>query len=443
MHITISSSLITFLFLLEEHTSACPFFNSQRNEKLSSDSPKSHRRLLLRESNTEQSVRSCPRPPSGPSSGAPTAIQTGSPAAPSVDSTTQPTNEPIVPHAAQLPNPQCMSGPLVSVTPTQLCGVVTSIKQQFGVLMKSADNKFKSRLFGASLRLCFHDAGEVLLTDSTDRLGMDGCLQTVNRDNSGLIEQDQIVNTFLEPIWQQHCSSISRADFWALWGKLVIELSASIPVSVDFYFGRFDNTDCSAGAGRLPMASGLLDEVHRVFVVQMGLTLEDAVTLIGAHTIGHMSTSFSGFGNPPTDPRSDTVDFNAWDLSSWILDHDYFRALVGAEWTRFEFNGSQAYSASPSMPLMMLNTDMSIAYALDVDSSGQPQAMACGGSQHCARELSTLNLVNAYASSNDHFVSEFAKSFTKMCNVGYSYDIGSEQVFGKLGHLSKLDCVGI
>lgn len=436
------------------HVHGCPFLDrcngktqlppihDAGHRRLREDNLKGHRSV----SSVERASAYCPRPPGHAATISPSAAPTSfsDRSHPTGDPSSLPTGEPTERHQSQqqqLPPPQCSKVSLRHSTTEELCNIMSSVQEQFTTLIESSDTKLKSRIFGASLRLCFHDAGEVLVNDPNDRLGMDGCLNTQNGDNAGLVELEEEVNTFIEPIWQDHCDKISRADFWAMWGKFVIEASADIAVSVDLYTGRFDNAECALGAGRLPMASGIgLGEIQRVFVDQMGLTLEDAVTLIGAHTVGHMSTSFSGFGHPPDDPRADVVDFNAWDLTSWVLDNAFFRALLGAEWTMFEGpNGAQAFSASPTMPLMMLNTDLSLAFDL-VEVNGVPQMPRCGGPNTCDRQPSTLSTVNAYASDNDLFVQEFAKRFTKMCNVGYSYDTGQEQFTGKFGTLSKLVC---
>ncbi len=122
------------------------------------------------------------------------------------------------------------------------------------------------------MRLAFHDAGEMDQT-SSDSLGPDGCLSE-SGSNAGLVETDSLVNTLLEPIWQQHCDKISRADFWVLFAKLSIEKADSThSMRVAFQFGRQDVTTCNAGIGRLPSADFGLSEFERVFVNQMGLTL--------------------------------------------------------------------------------------------------------------------------------------------------------------------------
>lgn len=121
----------------------------------------------------------------------------------------------------------------------------------------------------------FHDAGEVDMTNFVDLLGPDGCM-CHDGDSAGLTEPTSLVNTVIEPLWQQVCDRISRADFWVLFGKLVVETAASAPVSVAYQYGRRDNVECEGGAGRLPSAQGDLSEISRVFVTQMGLTLNDA-----------------------------------------------------------------------------------------------------------------------------------------------------------------------
>ena len=124
------------------------------------------------------------------------------------------------------------------------------------------------------MRLAFHDAGEFDL-NASDLFGPDGCLAQV-ADSAGLIEANSLVNTFVEPIWQSVCDRISRADFWVLFGKLVLEKAATVsPIFINYQFGRKDNVACNAGAGRLPNAQGDLGEFQRVFVNQMGLTLNN------------------------------------------------------------------------------------------------------------------------------------------------------------------------
>jgi hypothetical protein len=96
-------------------------------------------------------------------------------------------------------------------------------------------------------------------------------------DNAGLVETTSLVNTILEPIWQKYCNLISRADFWALIGKIAVEtsVSASASISIPYQYGRIDSTTCS-DLSRLPSAQKGLSGIQAVFVDRMGLTLTDA-----------------------------------------------------------------------------------------------------------------------------------------------------------------------
>ena len=144
-----------------------------------------------------------------------------------------------------------------------------------------ADDFARSDLFGKSVRLAFHDAGEVDLTKPTDTMGPDGCLSS-SGDNAGLVEPTSPVVTILEPIWQQYCDKISRADFWVLFAKLVLQYTALqnnngfYSISINYQYGRKDKKYCEAGKGRLPNAQNGVKAIKQLFVNQMGLTMNDA-----------------------------------------------------------------------------------------------------------------------------------------------------------------------
>ena len=210
----------------------------------------------------------------------------------------------------------------------------------------------KSSLYGSAIRLVFHDAGEIDMRLVDDKLGPDGCLSS-DGSSAGLTEEGSIVMQLLEPMYQQVCNLISRADFWILIGKLVLKEAIHPPIEVAFQYGRLDNRDCEGGAGRLPDPSGGLAEINRVFVDQMGLSINEAgkiapvhydilvvtllysyryyvhnltvVTLLGAHSLGHTHVGASGFGFEDSD-NAELRD--AWDNTPNVLDNDYFILLV-------------------------------------------------------------------------------------------------------------------
>ena len=234
------------------------------------------------------------KPPSkmptfSPSTKRPTLKPTNSPSnVPSKYPTKSPSNKPSVKPSSRSPTsvPTASSffgvctklngGTLISNN-AGICSAYKSINGNFASYLP-ADDFARSDLFGKSVRLAFHDAGEVDLTKPTDTMGPDGCLSS-SGDNAGLVEPTSPVVTILEPIWQQNCDKISRADFWVLFAKLVLEYTAKTTtdsISISYQYGRKDKKHCEAGKVRLPNGQAGLNEIQRVFVNQMGLTMDDA-----------------------------------------------------------------------------------------------------------------------------------------------------------------------
>ena len=221
-----------------------------------------------------------------------------------------------------------------------------------------------ANIIGNALRLVFHDAGEVDIR-KPDLFGSDGCLSDSN-PNSGLKEANTVAMTIIEPLWQQYCHLISRADFWVMFGKIAAESALTngkfstfvalglvppggappIPpnpspfmpwLNIPYQYGRKDAVgNCDKGAfradnvtHRLPGHQPGLSEYTEVYVKQMGLSVRDGVVLNGAHSVGHVHTAFSGFGNND-DLQKLAADplINSWDESPWTLDNMYFDSLA-------------------------------------------------------------------------------------------------------------------
>ena len=222
-----------------------------------------------------------------------------------------------------------------------------------------------SNLLGSAIRLVFHDAGEVDIR-TADLFGSDGCLAD-NAPNSGLKEKNTIAVVLIEPLWQQYCDKISRADFWVLFGKIAAESAlpngkfsmfmaaaevaapGAIPapanpsnympyLNIPFQYGRKDAVgNCNGGSlradgrtHRLPGHQPGLSEFTEVYVKQMGLDVRTGVVLSGAHTVGHVHTQFSGFGFNDALPLLEAAPTtNAWDETPWSFDNIYFDSLAG------------------------------------------------------------------------------------------------------------------
>jgi hypothetical protein len=297
------------------------------------------------------------------------------------------------------------------IPPADFCEVYDTVATAYLAIPANQ----RRNLFGPLIRLAFHDAGEADLTQP-DSLGPDGCLSS-DTANAGLNGACDEVTLDLEPMWQEVCGKISRADFWALMAKLAVEeaFPNGVASTVKFAYGRRDATECEAGAGRLPQATEGLEEIGRVFEVQMGLTEADAVTLIGAHSVGRVCPANSGFGLGPGG--------STWDNTPTVLDNNFYINLLDQPWIRSQTRGQ--YLRPRGNNDIMLNTDMSLGFDIKADDPGfidAPEFARCVTGQSCgAPTASVYDLVTLYARSEQAvFANAFATSFERMINVGYS-----------------------
>ena len=173
-------------------------------------------------------------------------------------------------------------GAQVLYSPQGLCSAHAGIKEQFLARVKfleaqntNAARKQLASMYGKAVRMVFHDAVDLDLT-KPDLMGADGCIGDAH-DSAGLIEPTSPIFTVYEPIYQSYCDQINRADFYVLMGKLVIETAEPThTIDLTFQYGRRETYDCSEGIGRDPDAQLGVHAIHDSFIVQMGLTYEDA-----------------------------------------------------------------------------------------------------------------------------------------------------------------------
>jgi catalase (peroxidase I) len=363
----------------------------------------------------------------------------------------------------------------------------------------TADIFTQSNIFGIAVRLSFHDAGEVDV-NSNDLLGSDGCL-TNTADNAGLIEPTSLVNTVIEPLWQTVCNRITRADFWVLYASLVVQISEPTDsIDIPYYYGRKDNANCSAGAGRLPLAQPGLSEFRRVFVDQMGLTLAEGVTLLGAHTLGHVHPQVSGYGHIIEGlDYSKNYTANAFGATPHQFDNKYFQILISLPWkSHLQVNRTDiTFWSVLGSKIIMLNADMNIAFPINVDTDpitgyitgkvgeicrsaaafavtdgeGDPPAFSvqCSNVADGSASSSTIsgnNVISGYTftptsvantippeteleceeyvTNNDSFLNAFSDAFVRMTTVGF--DVSQYGLIsaggGKLGPLTFFGTTG-
>jgi len=373
-------------------------------------------------------------------------------------------------------------------TAAQITAVHAAVSAELNALLLSYDAKpltealfLRANLFGTMLRTSFHDCGEFSAA-SPDKLGCDGCLSN-SAPNSGLKEATTLLMAVFEPMWQRYCDKITRADFYALLGKLGVEKGdVTNTANVPFSYGRIDNKICSGGIGRLPDHQIGLSEFNRVFIGQMQLTMLDAMVLQAAHTVGHVHPEFSGFGiKSALRTLSANPNTNAWEESPWIFDNMYFASLVNEPWVNSQQGTNRAinfwkvkFDALPVVPgapivphsnTLMLNADMVMAFLADTnpdpvrDPSGHNIGIinefcgltAIGGLTYgCTSPkgnkpgwpAATYDKANFYITNNAAFLTDFADAYYKMINTGYSVDgVAQTGRSSKVGNLQSINLV--
>merc|ERR1711935_861306 len=143
--------------------------------------------------------------------------------------------------------------------------------------------------------------------------------------NAGL----SIARDMLLPIKQAH-PEVSYSDLWTLAGSCAIEFLGG-PKDVFTGFGRVDSADstgCPAN-GRLPDASQGAQHLRDVFY-RMGFNDQDIVVLSGAHTLGRMHLSRSGFDGP-------------WTSNPLLFNNEYFKFLLERTWVKKDYAGDDIF----------------------------------------------------------------------------------------------------
>ena len=123
-----------------------------------------------------------------------------------------PTSSPTLSPSVLLPPPHCNAGPTSLASASEMWNIYLSVKQDFMNTISGLTPNDLTTIIGMSVRLPFHDAGEIFYTNKTDTFGPDGCLSN-DPDSNGLFQLNQLPSTLLEPIWQTYCTQIGRGNY--------------------------------------------------------------------------------------------------------------------------------------------------------------------------------------------------------------------------------------
>jgi len=275
---------------------------------------------------------------------------------------------------------------------------VDAIKRQIRTVVRGST-------LPTAVRLSFHDCVG----------GCDGCLNVNNHDNAGLADLVSSLDTVYTT--NGYNSVLSRADFWALAGiyavDKTIELNnddcdeddCDVPDSgLVFQWGRVDcdtapHTDADVG---LPAATLNHSSVMTFFANEFGFDDNETVALLGAHTLGRASSDNSGFSG------------------TWIVgeanffNNEYYKKLADSSLSwRHRDAGTDNWQWNVQGEVFMLNVDVALYKDILVDSVGES---SCDFTNCAAAPTATA--VEAFAASNDVWIPEFTKVFTKMLAHG-------------------------
>eukprot|EP00933_Yihiella_yeosuensis_P032193 TRINITY_DN25787_c0_g1_i1.p1 TRINITY_DN25787_c0_g1~~TRINITY_DN25787_c0_g1_i1.p1 ORF type:complete len:540 (-),score=72.77 TRINITY_DN25787_c0_g1_i1:230-1849(-) len=269
---------------------------------------------------------------------------------------------------------------------------------------------------GGVVRLIWHDAAEYDPA-SSDGLGPDGCVN-LGADSSADSKAKHAglaaVIADLDLVWRPFCGTISRADFWVLAAKTVIEESTSYVASefgrnvnavdggmhgtpapsggrrllkgdevlenyiLPFRYGRSDKKSCVVAAGkqRLPSAEKT-NQIETYVMNKFNLTTRQTVALMGAHTLGRCDMNNSGYNS-------------TWKDRGDLFTTAYFKLLIEGRWKRAEmsnphhpaermFQWNHVTKSDREQWAMMLASDMQLVYDIDPEKRAtEPYAAECG-----------------------------------------------------------------
>jgi len=269
------------------------------------------------------------------------------------------------------------------------------------------------------VRLSFHDCVG----------GCDGCLNINNTENNGLAD----LVAGLEAVYQDNGfeSLVSRADMWAILGVWAVqqtidrsnENGVTVPnLQVNYTYGRVDcaTAPYSSTIGNFPHATFNHNQIMSYFSQEFGFSTLEVTALMGAHTLGRANILNSGF-------------HGTWvQDEAGLFNNKYFSNLVresGIDWrlrqrtcenvlddpspcSEGQTTGWQ-YTTSGSVGFNLV-ADMAIYQNFTVDTDGRPD---CDYSQCNLSETSSY--VENFATSNEEFIQEFSKVYTKLLSHGY------------------------
>uniref|UniRef100_A0A7S3K494 Cytochrome c peroxidase, mitochondrial n=1 Tax=Aureoumbra lagunensis TaxID=44058 RepID=A0A7S3K494_9STRA len=264
------------------------------------------------------------------------------------------------------------------------------------IIDKSMEDRGDGTSIGPTLvRLAWHSAGTYAKADNSG--GSDGGKMKYDPEaswgaNAGLAEGRKL----MEQVATE--TKLSRADAYTLGG--VVAISEMGGPEISWRPGRSDAKDGSKSPpdGRLPNADmGSLRKTAnhlRDIFYRMGFSDRDIVALSGAHVLGRCHQNASGYDGP-------------WVYSETTFSNEYFRLLFDGTWTIKTTHKGEPWTGpdqfeSADGELMMLPSDMALLW-----------------------DKSFRAVAEEYAKDEEKFFADFARAFSKLLELGCSFENAS------------------
>jgi len=315
------------------------------------------------------------------------------------------------------------------------------------------DEKNRTEKLATIVRLGFHSC-----------VGGGGCHGCLNVEDPGnrLLED---VYSPLYTIWLnlKYKDQVSRADFLAAAANFGIEETVKnnnegcqgedcIPEpNFEYFFGRKDSDSCLNEPDIMPVSHLDYAGMTGFFREKFNMEPKEVVALMGVHTLGRASLNNSGFDGEwmaMKDDDDENVRFNnkyykqiidpnvVWKQKKdkgTFKERDFFPYTDKQFPFWFKAEGEIGEDGNPHGDGFRIISDISLYRELQVNpNENDTQVATCstaeledvegkhGDFQDCPPQKETADLFEEFAGSNEKFMEEFKKAFTKMLKRGYN-----------------------
>jgi len=286
------------------------------------------------------------------------------------------------------------------------------------------------------LRLSFHDCVGGIC---------DGCINLENEANNGLDTGINLLEEVYPEVIGTDGITISRADFWALAGRVGAEFGMpNMPGHVDFVSGvgsaaqiasfvspfatfKTGRQDCDTSPTTtvlhtFPEPHMTHTELFNFMNNDFGLTTDQTVAIMGAHTVGQCIEENSGYrGHWLIDPSDMATTF----------DNMFYQIMLNTSvtWTKRNIaNPSTGTDARPQYACsqdgvgcgIMLNTDLEMYYDLTLDTRRFLASCTIDAATTDCTRADTYDLAKSFAEDNDVWMAAFVAAYDVMTSIGYT-----------------------